>query len=128
MNETRHNDKHEVRTLHLVDLENLTGDPRAYRATALGVFERYLELARWRPGDLVYVATNPWLYKRIAWEPLVPWHLEFGHGEDGADRRLLAQAAPSGSRAGSTGWSSEAATGSSPRERGGSEVGGWTWW
>ncbi len=50
-----------TRTLHLVDLENLVGDPYADGETAIAVLDRYLELAHWQAGDLVHVAVNPHL-------------------------------------------------------------------
>ncbi|MBV8952321.1 MAG: hypothetical protein JOZ99_15715 [Actinobacteria bacterium] len=82
------------RTLHLVDLENLIGDARAASSTALQVFERYLALAEWRDGDLVYVATNPALASRIVWDLRVPCHRATACGPDGADRALLNVVSP----------------------------------
>lgn len=80
------------RTLHLVDLENLIGDPRADAPTALATFEQYLVTACWHPEDLVFVVTNPWLFFEIGWQLPVPCHADMAHGEDGADLKLLAMA------------------------------------
>lgn len=46
------------RTLHLVDLENLCGDPCAPGAVARAVLDEYLHVAGWRPGDHVRIAAN----------------------------------------------------------------------
>jgi hypothetical protein len=82
-----------TRTLHLVDIENLIGDPYADGDVAVDAFDRYLELAGWEVGDLLYVAANP----RLAFEfgvrrPDVA--MRSGVGPDAADMLLLAQAAP----------------------------------
>ena len=45
-----------TRSLHLVDIENLVGDPYAAPGVVLDTFDRYLELAGWRPHDHVIVA------------------------------------------------------------------------
>jgi hypothetical protein len=83
-----------TRTLHLVDIENLVGDPFATKAEALGAFERYLELAGYRDGDQVIVAANPGLIREIGFDLPVPCNLHAACGEDGADLILLAQAEP----------------------------------
>jgi hypothetical protein len=80
------------RTLHLVDLENLLGDPRAGAATALATFDAYLDAAGWRPDDHVIVATNPWLMTKIAFDLPVPASRHAVHGRDGADTMLLSLA------------------------------------
>ncbi len=82
------------RSLHLVDLENLVGDPRAEARPALDTLGAYLDAARWRPGDHVVLATNPWLMARIAFDLPVTANLHAVHGRDGADTMLLAQAPP----------------------------------
>ena len=83
-----------TRALHLVDLENLAGDPRASAVTALATFGEYLKLAEWRPGDHVIVASNPHLVAKIAFDAPVPWSLHAAFGEDGADTMLLSHAPP----------------------------------
>ena len=82
------------RTLHLVDLENLVGDPRAEAEPALHTFGTYLELAHWEQGDHVILATNPWLMARIAFDLPVECSRHAVHGRDGADTMLLSLAPP----------------------------------
>lgn len=82
------------RSLHLVDLENLIGDPHTATTTALATFDTYLEVARWRTGDHVIVATNPWLMARIAFDLPESASRHAAHGPDGADLMLLALAPP----------------------------------
>ena len=83
------------RCLHLVDIENLLGNPRpADTQQAVEVFEAYLAAAVWRPGDLVVVASNPGLMKTLAFQlPDIPCSRRCVRGQDGADRLLL-QAVP----------------------------------
>src|SRR5215471_2716370 len=61
-----------ARSLHLVDIENLVGDPRADAETVLATFDRYLAAARWKPGDHVVVAANPGLMQKVAFDLPVP--------------------------------------------------------
>ena len=82
------------RSLHLVDLENLTGGPRITTAWALHVFDEYLDLARWQPGDGVVVASNPDLVGRVMYDLPVPANVHAARGHDGADVMLLACAPP----------------------------------
>jgi hypothetical protein len=82
------------RTLHLVDIENLLGAPRASAADVADVLDRYLELAGWRWGDIVNVAANPGLALEFAWNLPVDASLHTASGPDGADLALLAHAAP----------------------------------
>ena len=83
------------RCLHLVDIENLLGNPRpADTQQAVEVFETYLVAAVWHPGDLVVVASNPGLMKTLAFQlPDIPSSWRCIRGADGADRLLL-QAVP----------------------------------
>ena len=83
-----------VRSLHLVDLENLAGDPRASERDALAAYVDYLRAADWRADDVVYLAVNPGLAERIGWASVVPCRLHCARGTDGADLALLAHAAP----------------------------------
>jgi hypothetical protein len=78
--------------LHLVDLENLLGDPRAERHSALTTFRTYLQVAKWDLSDHVILATNPWLMSKIAFDVTVPSSCHAVHGRDGADTMLLALA------------------------------------
>jgi hypothetical protein len=80
------------RTLHLVDLENLLGDPRADAVVALATFSAYLHVAGWQVDDHVIVATNPWLMTKIAFDLPVPASRHAVHGRDGADTMLLSLA------------------------------------
>lgn len=81
-----------LRTLHLLDLENLLGDPRADAERALAMFADYLDVARWQPGDHVILATNPWLMTKIAFDLPVECNRHAVHGRDGADTMLLSLA------------------------------------
>jgi hypothetical protein len=80
------------RTLHLVDVENLLGNPYSSEAAVAEVLARYRR-CHLRDGDHVIIAANPHLgFKaKMAWpEALVRW----GRGSDGADKALLAEANP----------------------------------
>ncbi len=77
------------RGLHLVDLENLLADPWA-RGPAVGrALDEYLERASWRPGDLVFVAGNPWLMVELGWSHGADCHRFAARGPQGADTKLL---------------------------------------
>lgn len=83
------------RTLHLVDLENLLGDGPP--GDAIAVLDRYLAVAGWRRGDLVYLACNPGLARSFVWELGdlgVECVVHTACGRNGADLALLAHAAP----------------------------------
>jgi hypothetical protein len=81
------------RTLHLVDVDNLLGDPRqASPASVAATLAAYRRAVRVLPVDLVVVATNPGLALDVglAWPgPL----LRAARGPDGADLALLADLA-----------------------------------
>lgn len=83
-----------TRSLHLVDIENLVGTPRAASGVVLDTFDRYLELAGWQPHDHVIVAANPHLLARVVFDFRVPCSPHSACGRDGADRELLSFAAP----------------------------------
>ncbi len=83
-----------TRALHLVDIENLAGDPYASGDEAVEVFERYLDASAWEAADLVYVAANPGLMEKIAWRMPIECSRHAAAGRDGADLALLAHAAP----------------------------------
>jgi hypothetical protein len=78
------------RALHLVDVDNLLGDPRqATPASVAATLAAYRQAVRVAPADLVVVATNPGLalVVGLAWPgPL----LRTARGPDGADLALLA--------------------------------------
>jgi hypothetical protein len=83
-----------TRTLHLVDLENLVGDPYADGASAIDALERYLEASRWEPGDVVHIAVNPRLALEIGWRLPIRCSLRTASGPDAVDLRLQACADP----------------------------------
>jgi hypothetical protein len=82
------------RSLHLVDLENLVGDPRADAEVALDTFHEYLDAARWDASDHLIVARNPWLMTKIAFDLPTACSRHAAHGRDGADTMLLSLAPP----------------------------------
>lgn len=83
-----------IRTLHLVDLENLAGDPMASKDEALAALDLYLDLSDHRAGDQVVLAANPGMISRIGFDTPVPCSLHAARGKDGADLVLLSHAAP----------------------------------
>jgi len=82
------------RSLHLVDIENLVGDPRAEAALVLAVLDEYLRAARWTAGDHVIVAANPGLMEKVIFDLPVPANVHCAPGRDGADGKLLEAVAP----------------------------------
>jgi hypothetical protein len=82
------------RTLHLVDIENLLGDPWATGPRVATAYEDALAAGGYREGDLVFVACNRWMVRELAFVPHTQCRLLVAHGADGADLALLAQAAP----------------------------------
>ena len=82
------------RSLHLVDLENLMGDPRVTAAAAHDTFHRYLARAGWQPGDHVIVASNPRVIREVGFDLAVPCSVHATRGPDGADLMLLSLAPP----------------------------------
>jgi len=83
-----------TRALHLIDIENLLGSPRASAAEVEQVLNRYLELAGWRWGDIVNIAANPGLALEFAWNLPIDASLHTASGPDGADLALLAHVGP----------------------------------
>ena len=77
------------RGLHLVDLENLLADPWASGPSVGHALDEYLERARFRRGDLVFVAGNPWLMVELGWSHAVDCHRFSARGPQGADNKLL---------------------------------------
>ena len=79
------------RSLHLVDIENLVGEPTLWRPGRIkATFDAYLQTATWRPGDSLVIAANPSFMKMLAFDlvgmahrPLCAW------GKDAADQLLL---------------------------------------
>lgn len=77
------------RTAHIVDLENLIGNPQADRETVAAALRAYLKTAGYRPGDSVWVGVNPGLGVTVASDPPVPMCIRTRSGPDGAETILL---------------------------------------
>lgn len=84
-----------TRTLHLVDIENLVGDPFAEAASVLAALDSYLRLSGWREGDQVILAANPGLLCNVAFDLPISCSSHAVRGTDGADLILLSHAEPS---------------------------------
>ena len=82
------------RTLHLIDLENLIGDPVAKGPVVGETLDRFRTLAGWRPGDHAIVAANPGLLHELVFHAGRECVLRSVHGQDAADLYLLAGAPP----------------------------------
>ena len=80
------------RSLHLIDLENLVGDPSAPAPLVHDTLARYLTVAAWRPGDQVIVASNRALIGKVVFDLPVPCNVHAAQGRDGADEMLLSLA------------------------------------
>jgi hypothetical protein len=82
------------RGLHLVDLENLLADPWATGPAVGRALDEYLDRAEFQPGDLVFVAGNPWLMVELGWSQIdsaerADCHRFAARGPQGADTKLL---------------------------------------
>jgi len=79
------------RTLHLVDIENLVGEPVAWTDKNVeAVFFEYLQEANWQPGDSLVVASNPGLMGRLAFKlSAIPHRSLCATGPDAADNLLI---------------------------------------
>lgn len=82
------------RALHLVDLENVIGDPRAHGPGVARAYEAVLRTGNHRCGDLVVVAANARMLAQLAFTPHTACQLMVGSGPDGADLRLMAWGSP----------------------------------
>jgi len=82
------------RALHLIDLENVLGDPWLCGPGVAAVYEEVLVSGGYRPTDLVVVAVNPGLVPQLGFGPHTPCQLLAARGRDGADRALLGWATP----------------------------------
>jgi hypothetical protein len=81
-----------MRTLHLVDIENLCGSGLPDAVEARTVLDEYLLAGKWQLGDLTVVACNYLLARELFY--LLPAELSCQcrvgrRGQDGADRELL---------------------------------------
>jgi uncharacterized LabA/DUF88 family protein len=82
------------RSLHLIDIENLLGDPFCQDLDLIRTtFETYARITNWQPEDQVLIAANRWLYSHLLF-PLRSWkcRLFTASGPNGADLRLLREA------------------------------------
>ena len=79
------------RTLHLVDIENLVGEPAAWTdENVVAVFDEYLQEADWQPGDSLVVASNPGLMGLLAFKlSAIPHRSLCATGPDAADNLLI---------------------------------------
>ena len=82
------------RTLHLVDLENVIGDPWAEGPRVADAYEEVLVRGLHRAGDLVVVAVNPGMAQHFAFTDHTPCQLLVRRGRDGADLALLGWGSP----------------------------------
>jgi hypothetical protein len=78
-----------IRTLHIIDLENLAVGPNKSAGEFLDVMDRYRSVAWIEPDDLVEVAIDASAWTRVAFALPQSWRIRFGYGPDGADRALL---------------------------------------
>jgi hypothetical protein len=77
-----------IRTLHLVDIENLVEGH--WLIDPLTVLAQYRDQAAWNEGDLSYVAAGPKMLKRVCFAATGAWcQWLCRRGKDGADLALL---------------------------------------
>src|SRR4051794_18938006 len=84
------------RTLHVIDLENLAGSPRANRSEIRNAIEAYCRAVTVRTQDHAVIAMNA-NHGDMTFAARDGWHdiaycgciLKVGHGQDGADDALL---------------------------------------
>ena len=79
------------RTLHLVDIENLLGQPSNWTPdAAIASFWQYVLIAGWQIGDSLVVASNPEVMKLLAFELFgFPHRSLCAWGPDAADDLLI---------------------------------------
>ena len=83
-----------TRSIHLVDIENLAGDAYDAHGIAQDRMRSCLRASRWVPGDFVTIASNSWMWRRVAWDVGVPHrYIVTRGGPDSADLALLHSAA-----------------------------------
>ncbi|HUP71830.1 MAG TPA: NYN domain-containing protein [Acidimicrobiales bacterium] len=78
-----------IRTLHVIDLENLASGAGRTAGEFLDAMDRYRSVVRIAGDDLVEVAVDASAWRRVAFELPRSWRVRFGYGRDGADRALL---------------------------------------
>jgi len=82
------------RTLHLVDIENLSGGPQRTLDEHLGAYRAYERGAEVRRDDQVVVAACGLVMQSLAFELPTGILQRTANGSDGADRALLAHDTP----------------------------------
>lgn len=84
------------RTLHMVDLENLIGDPVADADVALEALTDYLFTVGWAEGDQILLSVNAILMRKVmVGLPPLPMNLSIARrGRDGAERALVSKVTP----------------------------------
>jgi hypothetical protein len=82
------------RSLHLVDIENLTGGGVISAAALHAALDDYLCIAAWQPDDHVVLAAHPKIIEKIGFDRPVPCSLHAVRGKDSADLMLLSLAPP----------------------------------
>jgi len=80
------------RALHLIDLENLVGDPDAGCEAVEEVLDAYLAVASVGADDLVSVAVNHRIYERSCFSLDRGWVVKLASGPDACDQVLVATA------------------------------------
>jgi hypothetical protein len=80
------------RALHLIDLENLVGDPDADYAAVDATLEAFITAAAVGPYDLVVVAVNHRIYRRACLSLDRGWEVKLASGPDACDHVLIAEA------------------------------------
>jgi hypothetical protein len=78
-----------IRTLHVIDLENLASGVGKSQGEFLDVMDRYRSVARIAIDDLVEVAIDASAWRRVVFALPPSWRVRFGYGRDGADHALL---------------------------------------
>ena len=78
-----------IRTLHVIDLENLASGADKSAGEFLDVMDRYRSVVRIATDDLVEVALDASAWSRVAFSLPRSWRIRFGYGRDGADSALL---------------------------------------
>jgi hypothetical protein len=79
----------QLRTLHLIDIENLMGGPRRGPSAVETSWQLYKQYVRVRANDHVITAANGALALHVGLQ--IRGQLLVGNGPDGADRALLAR-------------------------------------
>ena len=78
-----------IRTLHVLDLENLASGVDKSAVEFLDVVDRYRSVVRIDTNDLIEVAVDASAWGRVAFVLPRSWRVRFGYGRDGADRAFL---------------------------------------